>query len=317
MPSGPVQLSAFPAVGVGTMIALFAALALSTGMTSAFGAESIRWKFKAGENVRYQMVQEISQGMKAQGQEFKTSISQTVDLHWNIKSVSGDGVADMSQTIDRVRMKVQGPGPGFEYDSAAAKPAEGQMAAILTPLLKALVGAEFSCKLSGRGELSDIRVPQKLIESLRNAGPAAGGMFSEEAMKNLIGQSSLPLPADSVEQGKNWTQQSKVSVPMLGTMIMDKTYTFQGHEAKAAPGVVQIGVNTKVALEPAADSNVAVKIKSQEGKGEFSFDTQVGRVITSKVNDKLQMSLSIMGQDLEQTTETITTMNLSQDGAPK
>jgi hypothetical protein len=214
-------------------------------------------------------------------------------------------------------MKVQGPGQGFEYDSAATKPVEGQMATLLTPLLKALVGAEFSCKLSGRGELSDIRVPQKLVESLRNAGPAAGGMFSEDAMKNLIGQSCLPLPADSVDKGKNWTQQSKVPVPMLGTMIMDKTYTFQGAQANAAPGVVQIGVDTKVALEPAADSNVAVKIKSQEGKGEFSFDTQVGRVVTSKVNDKLQMSLSIMGQDLEQTTETVTTMNLSKDGSSK
>jgi hypothetical protein len=43
----------------------------------------------------------------------------------------------------------------------------------------------------------------------------------------------------------------------------------------------------------------------------------VGRVVTSKVNDKLQMSLSIMGQDLEQSTETVTTMNLAKDGVSK
>ena len=66
-------------------------------------------------------------------------------------------------------------------------------------------------------------------------------------------------------------------------------------------------------LEPAADSNIAVKITSQKGTGEFLFDSQAGRVVSSRVNDKLQMSLSVMGQELQQTTDTVTTMTLGKD----
>ena len=185
-------------------------------------------------------------------------------------------------------------------------------------MLKVLVGAEFTFKMSGRGELSEIKVPQKLVDSLRQAGPAAaaGGMFSEEGMKNLISQSSLTLAEGPLEKGKNWTQQAKVPVPMLGTMVMDKTYTYDGPSTKEA-GVDLILLDTKVTLEPAADSNIAVKITSQKGTGEFTFDPKDGRVVSSRVNDKLQMSLSVMGQELEQTTDTVTSMTLAKDGPSK
>ena len=300
---------------------VLSALAATLGVAAAqptHGAEALRWKFKPGETLRYTMVQETIQGMKAMGKDFKTSLNQTVNLHWSVKNVASDGVAELSQTIDRVRTKVEGPGNSFEYDSQTGKEPEGQIASLLTPMLKALVGAEFTFKMSGRGELSEIKVPQKLVDSLRQAGPAAaaGGMFSEEGMKNLISQSSLTLAEGPLEKGKNWTQQAKVPVPMLGTMVMDKTYTYDGPSTKEA-GVDLILLDTKVTLEPAADSNIAVKITSQKGTGEFTFDPKDGRVVSSRVNDKLQMSLSVMGQELEQTTDTVTSMTLAKDGPSK
>ena len=305
-------------VRIGMLLSTLAAVFGMAVARPAHGAETLRWKFKPGETLRYTMVQETTQGMKAQGQNIKTVLNQTVDLHWSVKNVASDGVAELSQTIDRVRTKVEGPGNSFEFDSQAGKDPEGQIAAMLTPMLKALVGAEFTFKMNGRGELSEIKVPQKLIESLRQAGPAAnaGGMFSEEGMKNLISQSSLTLAEGALEKGKSWTQQAKVPVPMLGTMVMDKTYTFDGPSSKD-PGQLQILLETKVALEPAADSNIAVKITSQKGTGDFTFDPQAGRVVSSRVNDKLQMSLSVMGQELEQSTDTLTSMTLVKDGAAK
>ena len=286
------------------------------GVQAAHGAQTLRWKFKPGETLRYTMVQETAQGMKANGRDIKTSLNQTVDLHWSVKHVAGDGVAELSQTIDRVRTKIESPDNSFEYDSQTGKEPDGPVASLLTPLLKVLVGAEFTFKMNGRGELSDIKVPQKLLDSLRQAGPAAatGSMFSEEGLKNLISQSSLTLAEGPLEKGKNWIQQAKIPVPMLGTMMLDKTYTFDG-PAPEKPSLDRILLDTKVTLEPAADSNVAVKITSQKGTGEFLFDSQAGRVVSSRVNDKLQMSLSVMGQALEQTTDTVTSMTLAKDTA--
>ncbi len=305
-------------VRIRIVLSALAAILAAAAAQPTHGAETLRWKFKPGETLRYTMVQQTTQGMKAMGQDLKTSLNQTVDLHWSVKDVASDGVAELSQTIDRIRTKVEGPGSSFEYDSQAGKDPEGQIASMLTPMLKALVGAEFTFKMNGRGELSEIKVPPKLIDSLRQAGPAAsaGGMFSEEGMRNLISQSSLTLAEGPLEKGKSWTQQAKVPVPMLGTMVMDKTYTFDGPSPKD-PGLLQVLLVTKVTLEPAADSNIAVKIISQNGTGEFAFDPQAGRVVSSQVNDKLQMSLSVMGQELEQSTDTITSMTLAKDGSSK
>jgi hypothetical protein len=316
-----MQLSRSAAVGTAWLRCVLAgprraaAIVLATWLCTAaqpgFGADTLRWKFKPGETLRYTMVQDTTQGMKAMGQEFKTSLNQTVDLHWGVKSVASDGVAELSQTIDRVRTKVDSPGAAFEFDSQSDKVPEGQVASLLTPLLKALVNAEFTFKMNARGELSDIKVPKKLIDTLKTAGPEAtgGSMFSEEGLKNLISESSLVLPEGPVEKGKTWKQPARLPSPMLGTMVLDKTYTYQG-AGGAADGVVTIGLDTKVSLEPAADSNVAVKISSQDGRGEVSFDPNAGRVVSSKIIEQLQLSLTIMGQEMEQSSKRITTMTL-------
>lgn len=280
----------------------------------AQAADALRWKFAKGETLKYIMEQKTTQEMKAMEREFKTTLNQTVDLHWTVKNVEGE-VAEMSQTIDRVRTKVEAPGNTFEFDSQSPKTPEGPIAGMLTPMLKALVGAEFSFKMNERGELSDIQVPKQLIESLSKAGPAAtaGGMFSEEGLRNLISQSSLTLPANGLEKGGSWTQQARVPVPMLGTMLMNKTYTYQGSDEKV-PNQIKIGLDTKVTLEPAADSNVNVQVKNQKGDGEFSFDNHAGRVRSSHVNDHMEMTITVQGQTLQQTTDTVTSMTLT-DGA--
>ncbi len=310
---GGLTSRAFPASGRGSSMMLFAALVCVLARP-ALGAEELRWKFKQGDTVKYLMVQKTTQGVKIMGQELKTDLVQTVDLHWTIKSVSGDGVAELTQTIDRVQTKVEGPGNTFEFDSKSDKTPEGPIASILTPLLKALVNAEFAFKMDGKGELSEIKVPQKLLDSLKNAGPAAGGggggMFSEEGLKNMISQSSLTLPEKALDVGDGWKQESRMTMPMIGTMVMDKNYTFQGPAPEKA-GLVKIDLNTKVNLEPAADSNVTVKITTQEGKGEFLFDKEVGRVVKSSLDDEMRMTLSIQGQNLEQSTKTVTTMELA------
>jgi hypothetical protein len=301
-----------------TMFAVLATPVLGASPESAARGATLRWKFKPGETLRYTMEQQTVTIVKTMGQEFKTTLTQTVNLHWSIKQISSDGLVDLTQTIDRVRTKIDSPITPFEYDSETGKAVEGPATAHLVPLLKAMVGAEFSFKMNERGELSAIKVPEKLLETIRQVQPAGGGggVFSEEGMKNLITQSSLALPEAALDNGKTWTLQTKVPVPMIGTMVMNKSYTFHGPDSKEAD-LMQIGLNTKVTLEPAADANITVKIKSQEGKGDFTFDAAAGRMVASRVNDQMEMSLSVMGQDLDETTDTVTTMTLAKDRASK
>jgi hypothetical protein len=179
------------------------------------------------------------------------------------------------------------------------------------------VGGTAGAALSGaasllRGEMAG------LSESLRQAGPPgeAGGMLSEEGIKNLISQVSLTFPEEDLEKGKSWSSRSRFPIPKVGTLVMDRTFTYQGPDPKAAD-LRQVSLKSSVKLEPTGNSNEAVKITSHDGKGEFTFDPQAGRILSTRVNDLLRMTLSVQGQDLEQTTETVTTMTLARDGQPK
>lgn len=297
------------AVGRWGGLALSAAL-LSGGLASA-AAPTLRWKFAAGEALHYQMDQKAVTELKANGQSSKTSVTQTLDTTWNVQKVDAAGVAEMVMSIDRMQTKIESPFGAVEYDSKSPKPLEGPIAAGVVPVYKALVGAKFKYKISPNGELSDIVVPEGLMKSLREAGPTANsGMFSEDGLKNMIRESGLLIP-DSLD--KPWTKQKKIPAPPVGTQIEDSTYKYEGKENDDD----KIGVEVKVALEPAADSKFDAKINAQEGKGSFYFDAKVNRVVRSHVVRKLEMAIKVMGAEVVQSQDTTTDIKLVKvDAAP-
>jgi hypothetical protein len=254
------------------------------------------------------MVQKTVTQIKGSGLDLMTELGQTLDTTWKVDSVGADGTAELTQVIDRVRSRVQAPGGAFEFDSMAEKAPEGPIAGQLVPVLKALVGAEFRYKMNPRGELSDIRVPAGLIDKLKSSGPAAAnaGMFSEDGLKNMITESSLALPAESLDVGKAWTRVSRIPSPPLGTLVVKKTYRYEGPSQKGE----RIGQEVLVELDKALGDQVEVNLGDQNSKGFFVFDNEVGRVTESNVGQKLQMVIKVTGQEVTQTTDTSTAMRL-------
>ena len=86
-------------------------------------------------------------------------------------------------------------------------------------------------------------------------------------MKNLISQSSLSLPEGAVEKGTNWKQQSQGPLADDRHAADGQDLHLRRRRSEKAADRSKITLDTKVTLEPAADSNVAVKISSQRGQG--------------------------------------------------
>lgn len=297
------------------VLAVAAAVALAPGVAPgpARAAEPVlRWKFTAGEAMHYQMVQKTVTQVKGPNQDIKTTVTQTIDTTWAVLSVEkGSGTGALTQTIDQVRTRIENPFGTFEYDSKSDKAPEGPLAAAIIPTLKALVGARFQYKMTPQGELSDVQVPESLLKALKEAGGNASnvGMFSEEGLKNMIHESSLVLPRDA-EKDKPWTRQTKIPSPPIGTMLLDKTYTYTGPEKDGD----KITLDVKVGLEPDPKSNLDIKIAKQEGKGTFYFDSKAGRVSSSTVTEKIDMLIKVMNAEINQSTDMSTTMKLIDGG---
>jgi hypothetical protein len=306
-------------LGLGLMLA-------GTGPTAAHGA-SLRWKFKPGEMLHYTMDQKtVTTAKLPGGQELKTSLSQAIEMTWTVKGVDENGTADLVQTLDKIRDQVEAPVGSYLYDSKDAKEPEGLLAATRVPLFKALLGAPIAFKMSALGEPSDVRVPDKVGQALRDLGPAAaaaGAMFSEEGLKEMITQSSLILPKDDLAEGKSWTRQTKNGVPSLGTVVIDATYKYEGPAPGASPDAVKIGLVTKVDIQPAeAEPNASgLKIRSQKSQGTYIFDTAAGHVLDSNLSDLIDVGATLkVGQgagardlELNQSTETTTIRKLVKD----
>jgi hypothetical protein len=135
-------------------------------------------------------------------------------------------------------------------------------------------------------------------------------MFSEDGLKNMIAESSLALPKDDLTRGRSWTRQTKVPTPPVGAMTLDKTYTYEGPVPAAGAGVDKVTLDTKIDIELAPGANNDFKIKSQEGKGTFLFDTAAGRIVDSTVTEKVETQVTVQKTEITQIHDTSTTMKL-------
>jgi hypothetical protein len=293
------------------MIAALAGAMAGAGGGDARAQEVLRWKFKAGDVLKYSTEQKMVQTVKgSMVREQKQTRTQAIQFSWNVKDVASDGSAEIVQRIDRVTMRVDvTPYVPFEFDST--KP-DAEVPEPFEPearQLKATIGAEFSFKMKPTGEIADVTISPATLKKLKDALPAdAAGHagFSEQAMKDILIQSSPPpFPQTPVEPGKNWSSKpAKLTLPQ-GSLVMDKVFTFQGSDP-GDPKLVQIATVDRVTLE--AGEGVSAKIRAQEGKGTLTFDVAAGRVVASRSTQRIEMEMSLMGQQIDQTNETTSTM---------
>jgi hypothetical protein len=285
----------------------------AAGLASAHGQETLTWKFREGDVLNYTNEQTTLLVAKVMGKERKMKRAQSVTYTWSVKGVSEAGVADITQRIERVTMKIEAPPyMPFEYDTSSPatdvpEPFEGEV-----QQLKAVLGAEFAFKMKPSGEIESIKFPDATLKKLREGLSQEGGErqeFSEQGLKEMVTQQSPPaFPDGPLEPGKSWASKpNRVALP-LGTLVLDRSFTFQGPDPKD-PNLVQITMEGRVTLEPAA--NVTAKVRTQDGKGRITFDKQSGRLLSSRGTQRTEMVIATGGREIDQTTEVNSVMTLN------
>jgi hypothetical protein len=301
------------AFGACSMVAVVSGFLIGALERETRAEEILRWKLKSGDVLKYTTEQKIVMNVKVMGRDRKQSRSQTIHYTWKVKDVANDGLAEIVQRIDRLNMRVEAPPyMPFEFDSNMPDADVPEPFEPEARQLKATLGAEFGFKMRPSGEIADIQISEATLKKLRDALPPneGGGQaaFSEAGLKEMLMQSSPPpFPLTPLDAGKSWSSKPvKMSVPQ-GSLVIDKVFTFQGPDPKD-PKLILIGMESRVTLEPA--ENVSAKIRSQEGKGSLIFDSEAGRIVSSRGTQKTNMLMASMGQELEQTTEMTSTMML-------
>src|SRR5262249_52397793 len=138
-----------------------------------------------------------------------------------------------------------------------------------------------------------------------------GADVSEKSLKDSLLQSSPPsFPDNPVAPGQTWkSRPAREPLPPFAMLLIDRTFTYQGPDTKS-PNLLLVGIETAVKLEPIEGADVKANIRKQEGKGSMTVDAQAGRVVNTRQSLRLEIAVSAMGQTIEQTSETSSTMTL-------
>ena len=292
------------------IIAAFALL--STSATQA--QTQLKWKLSPGAVLKYSLTQDSDTAMNVGGQMITTKMTLVMNSAWNVAQVDSAGVADVTQSFEGIKFKLNSAAFNLDFDSNSTTEPTDPIGKQIAKSIKPLSQAKFNFKLSPRGEVSDVTVPeesQKLLQSAQT-GPQMAGALTQESLIGMIKDSVLPFPAKQVQKGESWKHKSEIKAPPIGTMSNETTLTYGGPTQVDGKQLEQIQIEVSSKLTGnGANPLVQVAIKDQSEKGMMYFDNAGGRLSHWDSIQNLVMDVSAAGQKFEQTVKTTKKANLS------
>jgi hypothetical protein len=154
-------------------------------------------------------------------------------------------------------------------------------------MYKALTEAEFELTMTNRGEIKDVKIPEKLLEALKNSpnSAALGDLTTPEGFKKMLSQSALVLPEKQPQPGEQSSTKTEVNLPTGGKQIVETTYRYDG--TKDIDGITCAVFQPT--LKMAYEGDNQPKIKEQESTGEILFNIEAGRLHSSKLDQSMAM----------------------------
>jgi hypothetical protein len=244
---------------------------------SSASAVTLEWKFAAGDEENYRLTQsaKLSSGEGNALKQF-AAIEQELDIKWKVLEVDKQGTATITVQIAAMSMLASGPdGQEVRFDSESTDEPQGY-AAILRPLGKRLSESEVQLKMSPRGEVTDVKLPEELSDAVKSVPGGKkfaidGGMSSFESLARL-GAPRL-WPSEEVTAETSWNEKREIELPVLGKVDSEFVYTVEEPISEDRVAIDQV---LKLdASKVAAD--LRMKIINQESAGTIDFNVAEGR----------------------------------------
>jgi len=224
---------------------------------------TLRYKFKAGETLRWQVVQRTLVKTTVSGfTDSAEMVSKSVKV-WQVKDVEDDGTAVFENMVESLDMRQKRTGrQEIRYNSETDKepPPEFQT-------MPESVGVKISTiKLSPSG-----KVVYRKKEDMKAAA------------QNEQGEITIPFPEEPIAVGKSWSFPHDITVPLnSGTIKTVKTeQKFTLDEVKT--GIATISVAT-VILTPINNPVIEAQLIQRQSSGTVRFDIDAGRVIGQQMD---------------------------------
>ena len=280
---------------------------------AAAQAEGLRWKFQEGETLEYILHRGVEGAINLSGSDITFTLGMTFDTTWKATGVADDGTNDVALTVDRIQIVMDSPLFGrMAYDSKDPNEPEGPVWQQMKPVMTNMLGQTFTLKISPLGEVSDIKLPEKLADALakqnvgenRRQGFGIGGnSFDEKGIKELIAKSVLPLP-ETTGEDVTWQQVFENDIPGIGKQTTETTFSAAGVEEQDGKPLAKITAETEILFEPAENPRADLEIVEQEAAATFYFDSKAGHLVKADGKQSTEMEITGPQEVTQRITET-------------
>jgi hypothetical protein len=235
-----------------TVVAAWLSLAVP-----AFSQVEFCWKFREGDTKNMEMTQEIVHELNGK----RTESAQTLWLRWHIKKVDEKGLAEVEQSVRRMKMAIDNQ---VVIDTDDPEPQEND-----TPIaarLRALMRVRFIAQTTPRGEIIDVQFDPEVLDSLRDQ---LG--LNETTVRQTFTQESLLFPSRPLDVGATWSSTARPPIEGLGEITTTTTYQYVGDDTIDGTTLSKFKVTSAFQINETSRA-----LARQEGDSTLWFDRERG-----------------------------------------
>lgn len=222
----------------------------------------MRYKMKAGQELRFQVTHLGKTDTRMQGKEDAMQVRTVSSKVWRVIEVTKDGDMVFEHLVDRVEMTQQaGEGAELRWDSQSENAPPAAFEKVAGTLGKPL------CRVTINGQ-GQVKKREDFAGSKANLG-----------MGDLV----LPLPKEAMKIGANWAVPREIRIRDAAgdpkPIKVREVYTLD----KVATGVATISIRTEP-LTPIDDPGEKAQLVQQLSNGMIKFDLDAGHVISKQLD---------------------------------
>ncbi len=265
-------------------------------LTDADGA--LAWRFQQGQALRYRIRHSVTTAVvTGAGLEETEPPAPVLDaiLAWSVEKVDTQGLAEIRQTLERVREEMTERSPGGDrmvYDSGDPRSVDNPWSAMKQALYRPLIGAPYRLKVDRRGSIVDLKMPEDALKRWQEfriqPRDDRDPLFTREGMRSLL--AAVPeLPGRPIGRGETWSHRHEATQGVLRTTSVE-TFSLIGQEGPSVTFAGRPEIIMRVIPNPAragAEPVPAEKthplvdamLGKQSGESKLTFDLAKGRLV--------------------------------------
>lgn len=271
-------------------------------------AVDLKFRLPQGEVVRYtaDMKQTINQTVMGNAMTVQQNV--LFGMAYKVMSVEGDN-RTVEVSYDRIAMETDAMGQHIKYDSRDTVGSNPQLA-----MLGGMIGKPFQMTVSGTGQVLQVSGFDAVLNGMTgnpNDPSAAAArqqfdqMFSDEAVKQMLSQSTNIYPEKPVKPGDTWNRTLTSAMGPI-TMEINNTYKLESANDKTAKVSVNATIVGKTAAGPGAIQGMTVDMKGKQS-GTLDIEIATGMLQKMDITQDIDGNMEMQGMKVPMKIKSVST----------